>query len=173
VPWTPETRVLREAGTYTVGSFHITGVRGKHADPWGKEFGQKNTIWRVEIGGLRIAHLGDNGPLTEDNIRDLGPVDILMMPIDAREHILKDAEVEAIRRTMRPRVLIPMHYRYPDLESSEDSPRGLGPIDPWLVGRRSVTRLEENYAVFTQGSLTSRERIVVLPHSPKVRGGRS
>jgi L-ascorbate metabolism protein UlaG (beta-lactamase superfamily) len=168
VPWTPETRVLREPGTYTAAGFHIAGVRGKHADPWGKEFGQKNTIWRVEIGGLRIVHLGDNGPLTEDNVRDLGPVDILMMPIDAREHILKDAEVEAIRRTTRPRVLIPMHYRYADLEAAEDSPRGLGPIDPWLVGQTSVTRLEKNYAVFTQGSLTSPERIVVFPHSPKV-----
>ena len=63
--------------------------------------------------------------------------------------------------------------KYPDLEISEDSPRGLGPIDPWLVGQRSVERLEQNYAVFTQGSLASSERIVVFPHSPKVPGGRS
>ena len=82
-----------------------------------------------------------------------------MMPIDAREHILKNAEVEA--------------YRYPDLETSEDSPRGLGPIDPWLDGQTSVARLEKHYAVFTPGSLRSSERIVVFPHSPKVRGGRS
>ena len=44
VPWTPEVRVLRDPETYTVDEFHITGIRGKHADPWGKEFGQKNTI---------------------------------------------------------------------------------------------------------------------------------
>jgi len=169
VPWTRETRVLRDPGAYTVAEFHITGIRGKHADPWGKEFGQKNTMWRIEVSGLRIAHLGDNGPLTESNIRELGPVDILMMPIDAREHILKNAEVEAIRRTARPRVLIPMHHRHPDLESSEDSPRGLGPIDPWLAGQKNVTRLENNYAVFTMGSLESGDRIVVFQHSPKVR----
>ena len=166
VPWTPETRVLRDPGTYTVADFHITGIRGKHADPWGQEFGQKNTMWRVEVGGLRIAHLGDNGPLTENNVRELGRVDILMMPIDAREHILKDAEVEAIRHSTRPLVLIPMHYRHPDLESSEDSPRGLGPIEPWLTGQTRVTRLKNNYAVFTTGSP---ERIVVFHHSPKVR----
>src|SRR5438034_822685 len=99
VPWTPEVRVLRDPGGYTVGDFHITGLRGKHADPWGKEFGQKNTIWRVEVSELRIAHLGDNGPLTESNVQELGRVDILMMPIDAREHILKHSEVQAIRRT--------------------------------------------------------------------------
>src|SRR5205085_11177425 len=137
--------------------------------PWGEEFGQKNTMWLIEVSGLRIAHLGDNGPLTESNVRDLGRVDILMMPIDAREHILKDAEIDEIRRTARPRVLIPMHYRYPDLESSDDSPRGLGPIDSWLARQESVTRLKNNYAVFTTGSLKSPGRIVVFNHSPKVR----
>jgi L-ascorbate metabolism protein UlaG (beta-lactamase superfamily) len=169
VPWTPEVPVLRDPGSSTVGDFHMTGIRGKHADPWGAEFGQKNTIWRVEVSGLRIAHLGDNGPLTESNVQELGPVDILMMPLDAREHILKQDEVLAIRRTVRPRVLIPMHYRHPDLERSEDSPHGLGPIDPWLAGEKHVTRLESHYALFTTGSLRSGERIVVLQHSPKVR----
>jgi L-ascorbate metabolism protein UlaG (beta-lactamase superfamily) len=168
VPWTPETCVLREPGSYTVAGFHIIGIRGKHADPWGKEFGQKNTIWRIEVDGLRIAHLGDNGPLTDDNLRDLGRVDILMMPIDAREHILKNAEVEAIRRAVQPLVLIPMHYRHPDLESCEDSPRGLGPIEPWLAGQNAVTRLKNNYATFTRGSLKAREDIAVFQHSPKV-----
>src|SRR5262249_15665081 len=43
VPWAPEVRVLRDPETHTVGDFHITGIRGRHADPWGKEFGQKNT----------------------------------------------------------------------------------------------------------------------------------
>jgi L-ascorbate metabolism protein UlaG (beta-lactamase superfamily) len=166
--WTPEVRVLRDPGNYTVGDFHITGIRGKHADPWGKEFRQKNTIWRVEVSGLRIGHLGDNGPLTESNVRELGGVDILMMPIDALAHILKHYEVQTIRRTIRPRVLIPMHYRHPDLESSEDSPRGLGPIDPWLAGMKSVTRLKSHYALFTTGSLKAGERIVVFQHSPKV-----
>jgi hypothetical protein len=96
-----------------------------------------------------------------------------MMPIDAREHILKEDEVQAIRRTIRPRVLIPMHYRHPDLESAEDSPHGLGPIDPWLAGRHGLTRLNSNYVVFTTGSLSSGERIVVFQHSPKVRAVKS
>jgi L-ascorbate metabolism protein UlaG (beta-lactamase superfamily) len=173
VPWSPEVRVLRDPGSYTVDDFHITGTRGKHADPWGKEFGQKNTIWRVEVGGLRIAHLGDNGPLTESNVHELGRVDILMVPIDAREHILKHYDVQAIRDTTRPRVLIPMHYRHPDLESSADSPYGLGPIDPWLAGRKDVARLKRNYTFFTRGSVKSGERIVVFQHSPKVRAVRS
>src|SRR5262249_10937237 len=138
VPWTPEMRVLRDPGAYKVGDIHITGIRGKHSEPWGKEFGQKNTIWLLEVAGLRIAHLGDNGPLTPANIRELGRVDILMMPIDAQHHILKEPEVQGIRQALQPRILIPMHYRIPDLEASADTPQLLGPITPWLAGEKSV-----------------------------------
>lgn len=168
VPWTPDVPVVRDPGTFTVHEFHITGIAGKHADPWGKEFGQKNTMYRIEVDGLGIAHLGDNGPLTDRNVQELAGIDILLLPIDARAHILKNEEVQAIRRMLQPRVLIPMHYRHPDLERSANSPTGLGTIDPWLAGQNNVTRLESHYALFTAGLLNSDERIVVLRHAPQV-----
>src|SRR6266567_3754720 len=68
VPWPPNTLVLRNPGTNQLADITIAGFAGKHADPWGKEFGQSNTIWLVEIAGLRIVHLGDNGPLSDATI---------------------------------------------------------------------------------------------------------
>ncbi len=168
VPWTPAVRVLRDPGSYKVGDITITGIRGKHADPWGKEFGQTNTIWLFEVAGLRIVHVGDNGPLTEPNVRALGRVDILMLPIDAKHHILEDSEVEAIRKALHPRILIPMHYRLPDLESAADKPEGLGEIGPWLAGQQNVIQLDDNIATFTAGSLLPAQVIAVFPHSPRV-----
>lgn len=172
-PWTRDVRVLRDSGRYRVLDVTITGIRGKHADPWGKEFGQTNTIWLLEVDGLRIAHLGDNGPLTAANVQELGRVDILMIPIDARHHILEEAEIQAIRKALRPRILIPMHYRLPDLEPSADTPRDLGEISPWLAGQENVVRLESNLATFTAGALLPSQVIVVFPHSPKVPGART
>ena len=65
--------VFREPGEYRVGDVRLVGVEGKHADPYGEDFAQKNTIWLVEAGDVRIVHLGDNGPLTEaKNARELG-----------------------------------------------------------------------------------------------------
>jgi L-ascorbate metabolism protein UlaG (beta-lactamase superfamily) len=168
-PWARDVRVRRDPGAYKLAGVTVTGIRGKHADPWGKEFGQTNTIWLLEVDGLRIAHLGDNGPLTEANLRELGRVDIVMMPIDAKYHILKEAEIQAIREALRPRILIPMHYRLPDLERSADTPQGLGEIGPWLAGQTNVVQLESNVAVFTAGSLLPSQVVVVFPHSPKVR----
>ena len=167
-PWAPNVRVLRDPGSYKLSDGTITGIRGKHADPWGKEFGQTNTIWLLELNGLRIAHLGDNGPLTEENLKELGRVDILMIPIDAKDHILKEPEIQAIRKALHPRILIPMHYRIPDLEPSADSPDGLGEIGPWLAGQENVVRLKSNLATFSARALPPSQEVLVFPHSPKV-----
>src|SRR2546425_1024042 len=42
VPWPPKTLVLRQPGTNQLGDITVVGYAGKHADPWGKEFGQIN-----------------------------------------------------------------------------------------------------------------------------------
>ncbi len=45
-----------------------------------------------KLGGCRtILQLGDNGPLREDALQEIGRVDVLMMPIDidSQFHILK------------------------------------------------------------------------------------
>jgi len=167
-PWAPDVRVLRDPGTYKLADITITGIHGKHAGPWGQEFGQTNTIWLLDTNGLRIAHLGDNGPMTDENLRALGHVDILIMPIDAKYHILKEPEIEAIRETLRPRIVIPMHYRIPDLETSPDKPDDLGEIKPWLAAQQNVVELQSNVATFSAATLPSKAAIVVFRHSPRV-----
>jgi len=61
--------VLRAKGAYAVGDLRVTGIEGRHANPGGREFGATNTLWLIETGGLRIAHLGDTGPLSEASPR--------------------------------------------------------------------------------------------------------
>ena len=39
-PWGSEVAVVDAPGTHTFGPFTVTGVEGKHADPYGREFGQ-------------------------------------------------------------------------------------------------------------------------------------
>ena len=140
-PWDETVPVFDRPGESSLGSILIRGVEGKHAEPYGKEFGQLNTIFRIEVDGVSIVHLGDNGPLTPDAVSELRPVDVLMVPADALEHILKNDEIAAIVAALEPRVVIPMHYRIPQLEAEADSPDDLGEIEPWLEGRGNVVRL--------------------------------
>ncbi|HJO02777.1 MAG TPA: MBL fold metallo-hydrolase [Acidobacteriota bacterium] len=166
-PW-PEARVFDAPGEFMVDDVRLIGLRGRHADPYGEEFGQRNTIWVVETAGLRIAHLGDNGPLTCDNLRDLGAVDILMVPIDAQFHILARDEVAALVTAVQPRHLVPMHYRLPELEPDPDSPDDLGSIEPWLQGRSGVVRLgAHQWRVGLETLLPAGSTIVFEP-SPRV-----
>jgi L-ascorbate metabolism protein UlaG (beta-lactamase superfamily) len=155
--------VLRAPGSYAIGDLRVTGIEGRHAEPWGEEFGATNTLWLIETGGLRLAHLGDTGPLSEASLRALGTVDVLMLPVDDQDHVLKRAEVAAIRRALRPAVTIPMHYRLAGLTRLPDS---LGTIDEWLAGERDVVRLASHAATVARTS--GPPQVWVFPPSPAV-----
>ena len=169
VPWTTNTLVLRQPGTNQIGDIRVTGYAGKHADPWGKEFGQSNTVWLLQVADLRIVHLGDNGPLRDDTIRELGRVDVLMMPVDSQFHILKADQIAAIRSQLSPRILIPMHYRHADLEASPEKPELLGGIEEWAKGETSVRYLDSHRQEFSVGTLPKKPELLIFKHSPLVK----
>lgn len=167
-PWPETMTVLRKPGAYELNDVGILGVAGKHADPYGKEFGQSNTIWLLEVAGLRIVHLGDNGPVSQEAAMQIGEVDILMMPIDSEYHILKEHEIQTILHQLAPDILIPMHYRLADLEPDHDSPDGLGGINGWLSGKPNVRWLSSHQATISTQDLPGSLEILVFKHSPLV-----
>lgn len=165
--WEDQLEIIEDAGETRLGNFQITGLTGKHCDPYGKEFDQKNIIWKIEIAGLKIVHLGDNGPLTDDNYESIGTPDILFIPIDSDYHILKPDELAEVLDRLKPKVIIPMHYRHPDLEDDGFPKGGLGEIDPYLVGK-NFQQLDGNTQVFERGELPEAQLIVVFRHSDDV-----
>ena len=167
-PWNASMPVFREPGTHTVGDIRITGVEGKHADPYGKEFGQINTIWLIEVGGLRIVHTGDNGPIDDRIQRELGRVDLLMLPIDAEFHILNQATIDDYRERLRPRLLLPMHYRHDDLEPDPEEPEDLGNIHDWAAGQERVRRVGSHRTTLVPGDLPEQPAILIFEHSPAI-----
>ncbi|HEX9187034.1 MAG TPA: MBL fold metallo-hydrolase [Vicinamibacteria bacterium] len=158
--------VLRRPGEYAFGDLRIQGVEGHHASPWGDEFGRTNTLWLVEAGGVRIAHLGDTGPLGPAALRALGRVDVLILPVDDLEHILKGAEVAAIREVLRPAITVPVHYRLAGLTSL---PKDLGPVDAWLAGQRNVVRLPGHEARLDRARMPAEPQVLVFTPSPAVK----
>src|SRR5258708_2055700 len=169
VPWSPKTPVLREPGTNQIGDITVIGYAGKHADPWGKEFGQINTIWLLQVADLRIVHLGDNGPLRDETIREIGRVDVLMIPIDSQFHILKADQIAEIRRRLTPQILIPMHYRHDDLESSPGKPDQLGAIDDWAKGEANARFLPSHKFELSFATLPKKPEVLIFEHSPLVK----
>jgi len=165
--WEKQIRIIEEGGVDGVGEIKITGIKGKHCDPYGKEFDQKNIIWIIEVANIKMVHIGDNGPLTSENYEAIGHPDILFVPIDGQYHILKADELQVVLDVLDPKIIVPMHYRIPDLEN-QGEPRTLGDIDPYLIGRNNVRSLKKNIEKFTASSLPGTQEIVVFQHSGDV-----
>jgi L-ascorbate metabolism protein UlaG (beta-lactamase superfamily) len=85
-------------------------VAAYHDDAQGLKRG-KNGIWIIEADGLKIVHLGDLGhQLTDDQIKKIGEVDILMIPVGG-VYTLNGIDAQKVVRQLNPRhYVIPMHY---------------------------------------------------------------
>ncbi len=96
-------------GEYEVKGISIVGVASFHDDQNGAERGT-NTIYVVEMDGLRVAHLGDLGhKLTQAQLDEMGNVDILLIPVGGVYTIDAKTAVEVVKQ-IDPWVVIPMHY---------------------------------------------------------------
>lgn len=71
----------------------------------------KNTVRIFSFGALRLAHLGDIGRIpTEEERRRLSGMDCLMLPVGGY-YTIDPHTAKSIVELLRPRVVIPMHYR--------------------------------------------------------------
>ena len=108
--------VIDGPGEYEVGGVSVVGIPTWHGDQEGKERGI-NTIFVIEIDGLRIAHAGDLGhKLTREQLEDMGQVDVLLVPIGGVYTLDAKTAAEVVKQP-DPWVVIPMHYQQPGLDS--------------------------------------------------------
>ena len=82
-----------------------------------KESPDENAIYRFELEGISILHLGDLGnPLTDEQLALLrGRVDILLA-LSGGPPTIELEDLEQAIEEIRPRVVIPMHYQIPKLK---------------------------------------------------------
>ena len=176
--WMFNTPFYQHPSEYEIGAFKIKGIVGKHADPYGAEFGQMNTIWKITVGELTLAHWGDNAPLTDEISTQLQDIDILMIPMDGDFHIIPKEAYEEALNAIKPNIIIPMHYRIPELEKDDDSPSDLGEIGPFLELRPrmksvkeeddylpAVRYLDSNLLTIDKLSLEEKSQYIVFKHS--------
>lgn len=111
--------VIQGPGEYEVKQTFIYGVPSFHDDTKGSERG-RNTIYRIEIDGISIGHLGDLGHLLEnEQLEKLEGVDILMIPVGGHYTIDGKTATKVISQ-IEPRLVIPMHYKIPGLKVKID-----------------------------------------------------
>jgi L-ascorbate metabolism protein UlaG (beta-lactamase superfamily) len=93
----------------------FTGVRLPHDGEEGARRGFVTAL-RFAIDGVTLVHLGDAGrPPSPAETRALRPLDLLMVPVGGTFTVGPREALEAVRR-LRPRVVVPMHYRLPEVD---------------------------------------------------------
>jgi L-ascorbate metabolism protein UlaG (beta-lactamase superfamily) len=92
-------------GEYEVKDILITAVRTFRDDQRGLERG-RNIAFVVELDGIHVIHLGDIGhALTEDKLTEIGPVDVVCIPIGGALAAARAAEIVA---QLDAKVVVPM-----------------------------------------------------------------
>jgi L-ascorbate metabolism protein UlaG (beta-lactamase superfamily) len=118
-------KVIDGPGEYEIDGVSFIGFPTYHDEKKGEERG-KNTVYVVEMDGIRIAHLGDLGhKLDEKTLSSMGEIDVLMVPVGGVYTI--DSEIAAeVVRSIEPKFILPMHYGL----KKEDE---LGTVEPFVA----------------------------------------
>lgn len=117
--------IISGPGEYEILGVSVFGVSSFHDTKRGAERG-KNTIYVINIDGMRLVHLGDLGHKLDDKqIEEVNGADILFIPVGGTYTIDTRMAVEVIGQ-IQPKIIIPMHYKVPGLVFD------LAPVDEFL-----------------------------------------
>lgn len=102
--------VIDHPGSYELEGVSVFGTTTYHDDQGGQERGQ-NIVFKILIGGVAVCHLGDLGhTLTEAQLKDIGPVDVALVPVGG--HFTIDAkQAVSVISQLEPSYVVPMHFK--------------------------------------------------------------
>ena len=136
----------------------VTAIASEHDEAAGTERGP-NTIFVFTLDGLRVCHFGDFGQhaLREEQATAIGHVDLLILPVGDGPTIGAVQAQEIVDR-LRPRWVVPMHYRTPRIGFLQTA-------DAFLELSAHVERLPS--AAFDTTELPARDApVTVVPAAP-------
>ncbi len=103
-------KLIDKIGEYDLGDIKIKGIKTYHDKESGSKRGE-NIVFIIDIDGKRLVHMGDYGEsLSEEFIKELGKVDIMLIPVGGVYTIDAKEACDIIDR-VKPCVVIPMHYK--------------------------------------------------------------
>jgi L-ascorbate metabolism protein UlaG (beta-lactamase superfamily) len=149
-------KLVTKPGQHTVRDIPILGVQTWHDEEEGKKRGQ-NIVFRFEADGIRLCHLGDLGQVLDDaQAAKIGPIDILFIPVGGTFTLDADMAWKVVRK-LRPRVVVPMHFRVGGLSLS------IAPVEGFLerAKKDSVVRVG-NEVELTDEDLPDEQEIWVF-----------
>jgi L-ascorbate metabolism protein UlaG (beta-lactamase superfamily) len=138
---------IKNIRIYNVSSFHDPGKHGL------------NAIFVFEFDGIRIAHLGDIGTtLTDNQIKAIGKIDILMIPVGGK-YTIAGADADKIVEQLDVKMIVfPMHYKteaFSGLPYSEND---------YLKGKKNIKRISGNTFILNISKPPAEREYIVMDY---------
>jgi L-ascorbate metabolism protein UlaG (beta-lactamase superfamily) len=145
-------------GSKTVKGVPIKGVAAYHDEAKGSKRG-KNSIYTFNLDGVQFCHLGDLGhELSPATVGEIGQVDVLFVPVGGYFTIGPEAATKVCEQ-LKPRVIIPMHYRTPELSPMFDL---LKTVDDFVDEKKNVQREKGPILDADRSKLPDETSIIIL-----------
>ncbi len=146
------TMVFSDPGEYEVKGVVITGIASSHGEGRGT-----NTIFHLMFDNLNIVHLGDLGQsfLSEEQITQIGEVDILLIPVGS-VYTIDGKQASEIVSQLEPKVIIPMHYFIEGLKFQLD------PVDKFLKEMGAEGLIAQPKLSITKDKLPEEPQVILL-----------
>lgn len=150
--WNPEGGPARH--DLTVGDVRVRNVATNIRDWSGGYIPSGNSIFIFEIAGMCIGHLGHlHHTLTEQQIGQIGQLDVVMVPVDG-SYTMDVAGMVEVLKDLRARLILPMHYfNSYTLNRFVERIRGDFPVE--MAASPTL--------VVSQATLPSEPKVLVLP----------
>ena len=156
LPGSPQ--LIKGSGAKIVKGISLKGISTYHDPSKGSERGA-NTIFTFTVDGIQLCHLGDLGhTLSEKEIAEIGPVDILFIPVGGY-FTIDPIEATRISTQIKPKILIPMHFK------TSKCVFPIAPVEDFLKENPTSKRLNSSEVAFDKATLPQQMEIVVLEHS--------
>jgi L-ascorbate metabolism protein UlaG (beta-lactamase superfamily) len=147
-------KVINKPGKFEKGGVDILGVPTAHDDVGGAKRG-KNIVFKVTMDGTSVCHCGDLGHiLTPGQIKEVGHVDVLLVPVGGYYTIDAKAAADVVRQ-IDPGVTIPMHYKLEGLTYPIEG------VEPFIEAAGGAKKLDTN-EIDLDGGLKGYSGVLVL-----------
>ncbi|MCP4230353.1 MAG: MBL fold metallo-hydrolase [bacterium] len=149
--------VVTDLGEQTVKGVKVKGVLTYHDHHKGENRGE-NTVFNFEVDGINVCFCGDLGhPLEDNQVAEIGRVDVLMVPIGGH-FTIDDKEAWMVAEALKSKAVIPMHYK------TEVLGFPIANLDPFVAGKDNVERVGSYEIEIDADDLTDKQRVIILDY---------
>ncbi len=122
--------------------FKVDVIKTYHDDVLGKKRGE-NLVYKIELEGLKICHLGDLGePITYELAERIGACDILFLPCGGN-YTIDSENAYKLSNYLGAKCVIPMHFKTPRSTVDIDSVNNIKSLYKSIIevkGQLNITK---------------------------------